>query len=57
MKQLSVNNILTSGTHEVASVKAVNIKADSLLEDNGDVAFEKDLFVFDSIPMDLLSRD
>ena len=60
----AVSNIVTSGTHasgsfqdEVAVVKAVeavNIKADLLLEDDLDAAFEKDLVVFDSIPMDLL---
>ena len=62
----AVNNILTSGTRasgsfqdEVAVVKAVeavNIKADLLLEDDLDAAFEKDLVVFDSIPMDLLFK-
>ena len=38
----------------VKAVKAVNIKADLLLEDDLDAAFEKDLGVFDSIPIDLL---
>ena len=38
----------------MASVKAVNIKADSSLEDDLDAAFEKNLVVFDLIPMDLL---
>ena len=57
----AVSNILISGTcasgsfqEEVAVVKAVNTKADLLLEDDLDAAFEKDLVVFDSIPMDLL---
>ena len=63
----AVSNILTSGTpssgsfqDEVAAVKAVkavkdvDVKADLLLEDDLDAAFEKDSVVFDSIPMDFL---
>ena len=36
----------------VKALKVVNVKADLLLEDDLDAAFEKDLVVFDSIPMD-----
>ena len=60
----AASNILTSGTRssgsfqdKVAAVKAVkyvDVKADLLLEDDLDAAFEKDLVVFDSIPMDFL---